>query len=253
MTEADNSLEKPKIHTSRHAVIALLLLIPVIVVIFAIFCDPSIRFHIPYFVNLCMGILVMASFILIAVSLDRFGQSDSRSGGGILVLSTMGLCLLTGLTTVLVSLKSGHPAYTRCWSQLHALKVGLDMYAAANEGNYPVPNKWCDLIFGDDAPYVRKDALVCPVKFRQEQCSYALNPNAHPNSPPDTVLIFETQGGWNKFGGPELLSIDNHQKKHWLWGYRMSGCNILFNSGESKFVTQKHFDDLKWKTDANDN
>jgi prepilin-type processing-associated H-X9-DG protein len=50
------------------------------------------------------------------------------------------------------------------------------------------------------------------------------------------VLLFETNGGWNKFGGPEILTTENHYGK---------GSNILFNDGHVRFVSHE-FDKLKW-------
>jgi hypothetical protein len=34
------------------------------------------------------------------------------------------------------------------------------------------------------------------------------------------VLLFETKGGWNQYGGPELLSTKNHKG---------DGCHVLIN------------------------
>jgi prepilin-type processing-associated H-X9-DG protein len=70
-----------------------------------------------------------------------------------------------------------------------------------------------------------------------------MNPNCEPNSPPDTVLLFETRSGWNQYGGPELLTFDNHQGK---------GANVLFNDGHFEFIRPKDIGRLKWKAeDAN--
>ncbi len=102
--------------------------------------------------------------------------------------------------------------------------------------------------------YHDEDDLVCPAKSRKvERCSYAINPNCKPNSPVDVVLLFETQGGWNQHGGPELLSTQNHpEHKDWFWGYRVPGCNVMFNDGHVEFVPKDRFDELKWKAEENE-
>jgi len=64
-----------------------------------------------------------------------------------------------------------------------------------------------------------------------------MNPNCEPNSPNDVVLLFETEGGWNQFGGQEMLTLENHKGK---------GCNILFNDGRVEFVKKRQIDELKW-------
>ena len=69
------------------------------------------------------------------------------------------------------------------------------------------------------------------------RCHYAINPNCEPNSPKDTVLVFEAKGGWNKFGGPELLTFENHK----------GGANVGFNDGHVEFVKPEDVNKLKWK------
>lgn len=71
------------------------------------------------------------------------------------------------------------------------------------------------------------------------ECHYAMNPDCEPNSPPDTVLLFETEGGWNKHGGPELFTFDHHDPK--------GGC-VLLNDGTVKFIrTKEELHQLRWK------
>jgi prepilin-type processing-associated H-X9-DG protein len=102
-------------------------------------------------------------------------------------------------------------------------------------------DKWCDLLvqYGgiDEKQFVCKSALRGGDKGR---CHYAMNPNCEPNSPEDVVLLFETKGGWNRFGGPEILTFENHKEK---------GCNVLFNDGHVKFVKPGQVSKLKWKAE----
>jgi hypothetical protein len=70
-------------------------------------------------------------------------------------------------------------------------------------------------------------------------CDYAMNPDCEPNSPKDTVLLFEAEPGWNQHGGPELFNFDNHDPK--------GGC-ILLNDGTIKFIRMKEeLAQLRWK------
>ena len=57
-------------------------------------------------------------------------------------------------------------------------------------------------------------------------------------------MLFETKGGWNQFGGPEILTTENHGGK---------GCNVLFNNGSVRFVRTKELVKLKWKIDKEEN
>lgn len=70
---------------------------------------------------------------------------------------------------------------------------------------------------------------------RKGRCSYAMNPNCEPNSPPDTVLLFETEYGWNQYGGKEILTKGNHYGE---------GSNVLFNDYHCTF--EKYPEELNW-------
>jgi prepilin-type processing-associated H-X9-DG protein len=122
-----------------------------------------------------------------------------------------------------------------CSARLKQVGITLQMYANDNDRQYPTPDKWCDLLkpyYGD------ANVLICP-SSRQEQRYYAINPQAEPNSPSDVVLLFETKGGWNQSGGPELLATDNHIKFE-------KGCNILFADGHVEFIRAEDINNLRW-------
>lgn len=142
------------------------------------------------------------------------------------------------------------PLRLPCASNLKDLGIAMMLYAG-DYGQYPEPNQWCDLLMKYEE--VNERRFVCPslificydkeifIRPRPQigRCDYAMNPYCQPNSPPDTVLLFETNKGWNQFGGLELLSTDNHKGK---------GCNICFNNGQTSFE-KGMFPKLKWKPD----
>jgi prepilin-type processing-associated H-X9-DG protein len=57
------------------------------------------------------------------------------------------------------------------------------------------------------------------------------------SAPPDMVLVFESSPGWNQYGGPELLTTDNHKG---------DGCYVLFVDGHIEFIEKQNLDELKW-------
>jgi len=108
---------------------------------------------------------------------------------------------------------------------------------------YPVSSEWCDALLrgyrvagGGDSVIIRQH--MCP-SAGEGKCHYAMNLNCEPNSPPDTVLLFETRAGWNQHGGPKLFTFDNHDPK--------GGC-VLLNDGTVKFIrTKEELQQLRWK------
>jgi prepilin-type processing-associated H-X9-DG protein len=137
------------------------------------------------------------------------------------------------------------PSRVVCRKNLKA--VGKALRAYANDTGltaYPQADKWCDLLIhyyeADNVSPMGREQFLCRgalEKDEQGPCHYAINPNCKPRSPDDTVLLFETKGGWNQFGGPDTLTTENHNGK---------GCNVLFNDGSVRFVKTGKLDKLKW-------
>ncbi len=48
---------------------------------------------------------------------------------------------------------------------------------------------------------------------------------------------------WNQFGGPEILTTENHKGK---------GCNILFNNGRVEFVKPEQLGELRWEVEESE-
>jgi hypothetical protein len=129
-------------------------------------------------------------------------------------------------------------------------RCGLNMQTIYTSGplyqkkvsSYPEPAEWCDAVMEGRKHYLSEERMTghfkCP-SAGEGKCHYAMNPNCKPNSPPDTVLLFETKAGWNQHGGPELFTFDNHNPK--------GGC-VLLNDGTVKFIrTKEELQQLRWK------
>jgi hypothetical protein len=244
MTETEDKKTK----TSKLVIASLILATPVIVMAVVTLFIHSLVIDMPGFVGILLLMLTLASIVLTFLSLHLINKCKGKTKGKnlalvvlIIVYSSFAFmfCHLSGIRY--------HPPWTWCQGNLRQLKVAIDIYSYENDGKYPTADKWCDLIKDDFV----KDALVCTAKSRKvERCSYAVNPNCEPNSPADVVLLFETQGGWNQHGGPELLNAQNHpDHKNDFWGYKIPGCNVMFNDGHAEFVPKKRFAELKWKAE----
>lgn len=142
--------------------------------------------------------------------------------------------------------------YNPCWQNLNQISRALLIYSNDYDNQYPEPNQWCDLLlkYSDLKPeYLVYPSLIvrCPytgqiILYRPSpkkgRCHFALNPNCKLTSPSNTVLVFETDEGWNQFGGPELLTTQRHKEK---------GFNVLLNNNGARFVS-KH-SQVIWKPD----
>ncbi|HRS10362.1 MAG TPA: hypothetical protein P5242_04795 [Sedimentisphaerales bacterium] len=139
----------------------------------------------------------------------------------------------------------------RCAAHLWRLHHYIFFYFQDTR-EYPSPEAWCDLLMEVHHRRNTDDRierfLVCPgAKGDGGRCHYAMNPDCAPTSPPDTVLLFETTGGWNQHGGPELFTFDNHDPP--------GGC-VMLNDADLDglrgptvlFVrTREELQQLRWK------
>ena len=116
----------------------------------------------------------------------------------------------------------------------------MQFYASDYNDKYPAADKWCDLLVRHSK--AEEKMFICP-DAEKGRCHYAINPDCEPNSPNDIVLLFETQEGWNQFGGQELLTTNNHKGK---------GCNVLFNDRRVEFVKPERIAELKWVVEKQD-
>lgn len=123
-----------------------------------------------------------------------------------------------------------------CGMNLSGLAKAVSIYVYDFE-EYPEPNKWCDLLI--EHCDVTEKQFICP-GAKKARSHYAINPACKIDSPNDVVLLFETKGGWNQFGGPELLTLDNHGGK---------GCIIVLNDSYVDFVKPEDIGKLKWKVE----
>ena len=173
---------------------------------------------------LSMIIAIISEFIIKDIKIETLGKAIS-----IVLFCTM----------VLLMIVHGLIKFEKierrmiCSGNMRELSSWIWSYAK-DHNEYPTADKWCDLLM--EGGYALERSFKCGAE-KKGKCSYAINPNAEPSSPRDVVLLFETKGGWNQFGGPESLSTRNHRRK---------GAYILFNDGSYRFTKPEQFGELNW-------
>jgi hypothetical protein len=136
-----------------------------------------------------------------------------------------------------------------CHQRLVILNSAIVEYTAKHDGRLPQADRWCDEI----EPYIlpQKDIgtpFLCPLDPAKDEhiSSYAMNERVSgcvlAQLPKDTVILFETKSGWNRSGGPEDLSFENHH----FWENPVS-CGILFANGEGWCMDKKTTASLRWE------
>jgi prepilin-type processing-associated H-X9-DG protein len=131
----------------------------------------------------------------------------------------------------------------KCHVGLKSLGLSFKLYTDDFDGSLPSVESWCDAL----GKYMLPENLICPGSDAKEgQSSYAMNEFLSGKKlaelPPDLVLLFESKPGWNKAGGPEILTMENHEGE---------GCNVLFADGYVEFIRPEKILELKWTISEN--
>jgi hypothetical protein len=208
---------------------------------------------------LCGGILALPGLILGIASLVQVNRSQGRLGGRGMAWSAIGLSLVGFIAFFFFAGMFGailFPVFSRareaaktatCVSNAKQLTLGVIMYAQDHGERFPAADKWCDEIL----PHVKdQDVFRCP-NVPGAKSGYAFNVALSGRAlgeiadPPNTVLIFESDLGWNGAGGLEnVVSPPRH--------FMSSGKAIVigFVDGHVRTVSSAELPQLVWQPGA---
>ena len=236
LSEKENNTQCQKPKTSKLAIWVLFLGVwssCVLGIVVSFFIRPF------YLVQVCIIMLKISALASIILGVFALFQMKYSRGKlikyGLVEFGTIAAAVLVMFFAMALQHGFATADQMKCSSNLSALGKSMQVYKDNFAGKYPTPDKWCDLLMKHAD--VSAEQFVCPSAGRG-RCHYAMNPNCEPNSPPDMVLLFETKGGWNQVGGPEVLTTDHPKGK---------GCWIVFNNGFAEFVKTEKLRDLKWR------
>jgi prepilin-type processing-associated H-X9-DG protein len=198
----------------------------------------------------CLGITGILGLIFGIVALVRITRSGGRLKGkgqaiaGIVLSGIMlvaGLPVLAGLLLPAISKAKYRARNARqenqCADRLRQLAIAVRLYANANNDQYPPSASWCDTI---SAEVDEQDVFRCPQRPGQRS-GYAFNQRLSDKREtevdPNTVLLFEFDGGWNITGGPELLPNRTPHGRT---------INVAFADGSVRPVQTSDFATLRW-------
>jgi prepilin-type processing-associated H-X9-DG protein len=182
------------------------------------------------------------------MALTRIRRSNGTVGGGrVAWAGTVVSALLLLLMPFLVLVGGSSAARGRanvqvtvCTAHLGQLAAGIRAYATENDDRLPKGADWCEAIQG----HMRgAQAFRCPACPPGERCAYAFNAalsgvaRATVAAPAETVLLFESAGGWNASGGLELvLARPRHP----------GGVGVAFADGHAEMVSPARLPSLRW-------
>jgi prepilin-type processing-associated H-X9-DG protein len=186
-------------------------------------------------------------FGLVALSQIRRSQGALK-GRGFALAGTIvsGVAMLMIPIVLAIAIPAANKGMTQartivCMNNMKQLALGVMMSANDNQERFPSSNNWCDAI----QKYVQAPGTFqCPAGDKRQRSNYAFNAllsgveTSKVQAPGKTVLLYETDAGWNASGGPELAL---KKKRH--------GRTIImaFADGHAEAVSESRFGQLRWE------
>jgi hypothetical protein len=160
------------------------------------------------------GVLALFGLIFGIVALVKIKNNQEKLGGFGLalagtIISGCFLLLLPLLAAMmlpaLAAAKNKAQAIT-CVNNEKQLALAVKMYSASHTNQFPAAATWCDAI---SAAVGSERVFKCHAADGNSRCDYAFNAKLDGldagQAAPNTVMIFEADGGWDAHGGSELM------------------------------------------------
>ena len=193
------------------------------------------------------GITAVVGLVLGIVALVKINKSGGRlSGQG---LAIAGICLsgfmlfvsipfMAALTLPALARAKQKAQAINCINNMKQLGLAVRVYAVDHDGQYPPATTWCDAIQSEvGSPKV----FQCPSEPGR-RCAYAFNAKLAGKNErefgPQTVLLFESDAGWNGTGGAEDIKPHKHSS---------SRVNVLLADGAVLQIRRSELSTLRWE------
>jgi len=196
------------------------------------------------------GLSALLGLILGIVAMVKIKNSNGELGGkglalaGVIVsafftvLMPFFIAIYAAMLLPALAAAKGKAQVINCVNNEKQLGLAVRIYAGDHTNHLPPAATWCDAIHteaGSDKIY------QCPAK-PDDKCGYAFNAKLDGLDldavNPETVMIFESDGGWNAHGGPELLASPAHHPRVWV---------VTLADGSVEQLTQARLTSLRWE------
>jgi hypothetical protein len=196
--------------------------------------------------GLC-GITALAGLILGIISLGKINRSGGRlSGQG---LAIAGICVsgfmlllalpfMAGMTLPALAKAKQKAQRINCVNNMKQLALAVRMYAVDHNDQFPPAATWCDAIQGGTGS---SKVFQCPSEPGL-RCADAFNAKLDGKKEgeisPQTVLLFESDAGWNGTGGTGDLRPHKHSSRT---------VNVALADGAVMQIPRSQLGTLRWE------
>jgi prepilin-type processing-associated H-X9-DG protein len=192
------------------------------------------------------GITALVGLILGVISLVKINKSGGRlSGQG---LAIAGICVSAFMMLMAIPMMAAMllPALARakekaesitCVNNMKQLALAVKIYSADHNDQIPPAATWCDAI---QANVGSPKVFTCPTQAGQ-RCAYAFNQKLDGKKEgeinPQTVLLFESDTGWNGSGSGSSVSPHKHSRRL---------VNVAYVDGSVRRIPSSQLGTLRW-------
>ena len=125
-----------------------------------------------------------------------------------------------------------------CVNNEKQLAMAVRMYSGDHTNQLPPAATWCDTI---KVNVGSERVFKCVAANSSSRCDYAFNAKLdgldESKIAPDTVMIFESDGGWNANGGPELMIGKPRHARLFV---------VAFADGSVRQLRESQLNTLRW-------
>jgi prepilin-type processing-associated H-X9-DG protein len=192
------------------------------------------------------GITAIVGLVLGIVSLVQISKSQGRLKGqglaiGGIIASALFLFVAPAMLLPALAKAKAKAQSINCMNNVRQITLAVVLHAQSNTNSYPPAATWCDAIqteIGSDK------VLQCVAGDKEHRCHYAFNAKLDGltldlvRNPAQTVMVFETDGGWNLSGGRELLPKKTRHGR---------AVAIGFVDGHAEMVAESRLSQLEWE------
>ncbi|HEX7619384.1 MAG TPA: DUF4190 domain-containing protein [Verrucomicrobiae bacterium] len=195
---------------------------------------------------LTCGITALAGLILGIVALVKVKNSGGKlKGGGLALAGTIvsGIFLFLLPLLLLPALASASPRAQEgnCLNNEKQLALAVMIYSGDHTNRFPPAATWCDAIQPETGG--NKQLFRCPAANSDSRCGYAFNTKLGgmdvSKVDPRTIMIFESDAGWNANGGWESLPANPRHMRGRIYV-------VTFVDGHVEAVNQTRLNTLRW-------
>jgi prepilin-type processing-associated H-X9-DG protein len=183
------------------------------------------------------------------IALKKSGRNGLALAGTIVSGFALALAIPMGAAVILPAMMSGRQAAQKiqCSNNEKELALAIRNYSISHDNHFPSVATWCD----DIKPQVRSAKVFqCPTGNPNQRSHFAFNSRLDGKDitrvAPETVMLFETTGGWNQSGGQELLLAQPRHTRTSQSSGNQAWVNVAFVDGSVQRLTESQLSTLRW-------